>query len=110
MICVGHSTYTGNTKGEEMNKVFTIGWAYQMRFNELPYGVTECRFSLKTKKMISKNKDNTEYDYIPCYVKGNKAVNMQKNLSDGARISMWSKMVLDDIGRLTLSVEEIDFL
>lgn len=94
-----------------MNKVFVDGWIYDLESKTLEYGVDETRFKLKTKKLVGmKERVKAEYYYIPCYTKGKKATNIKNNITEGARVYFWGRIVLDDGGRLTLAVDEIEFL
>ncbi|WP_291630920.1 hypothetical protein [Clostridium sp.] len=94
-----------------MDKVFCIGWIYDKKTKEYESGLVETKFLLKTKKIVGmKDKEKTEYYYIPCEVRGKKAINVRDNITDGTRACFWARIILDDIGRLTLAVDDIEFL
>lgn len=94
-----------------MDKVFCMGWIYNIKSNKHESGLVETKFILKTKKLVGMkgNKEN-EYYYIPCEVRGKKAINIKNNIKDGARACFWARIILDDIGRLNLAVDEVEFL
>lgn len=94
-----------------MNKVFLEGWVYGLMSRKLPHDVDEATFKIKTKKIVGKkNNDSPGYDYIPCHVQGKKATNVVKNISDDARVYIWGRMHFDEDGRMTIAVDEIEFL
>lgn len=94
-----------------MNKVYLEGWVYNLQSKKLPHNVDEATFRIKTKKIVGKKEnDKPEYDYIPCYVRGKKATNIIKNISDDARVYIWGRMHFDENDKMTIAVDEIEFL
>lgn len=94
-----------------MDKVFCMGWVYSLKTEVLKNGTVQTTFKLKTKKTVGmKDRDKAEYYYIPCHVRGKKAININEHIHEGDRICFWARIWLDDIGRLTLAVDELEFL
>lgn len=94
-----------------MNKVFLEGWIYHIQSRKLPHDVDEVKFNLKTKIIVGKKEtDKPEYDYIPCYAKGKKATNIIRHLSDDSRVYVWGRFYFDNGEKVTIAVDEIEFL
>lgn len=94
-----------------MNKVFIEGWVNNLQSKKLPHNVDEATFQIKTRKIVGKKEcDKREYDYIPCHVRGKKATNIIENISDDARVYIWGRMYFDEEEKMTVAVDEIEFL
>lgn len=87
------------------------GWVYNLQSRKLPHNVDETTFRIKTKKIVGKKEtDKAEYDYIPCHVRGKKATNIINNICDDTRVYIWGRMHFDEDGKMTIAVDEIEFL
>lgn len=94
-----------------MNKVFIEGWVKDLQTQKNDKFGDEVFFNLKTKKIVgAKNKDTVQYDFVPCHARGKKATNIINNLGEDAKVYLWARMYFDEEGKVSLAIDEIEFL